>query len=59
VKEFLSQKGIVFQEIDVSSDPQALESLMKLTKSLVVPVTVINGDVIVGFDKKALEEKLK
>jgi glutaredoxin len=59
VKEFLSQKGIVFQEIDVSSDPQALESLMKLTKSLVVPVTVINGDVIVGFDKNALEEKLK
>lgn len=59
MKEFLSQKGIVFQEIDVSSDPQALESLMKLTKSLVVPVTVINGDVIVGFDKKALEEKLK
>jgi glutaredoxin len=59
VKEFLSQKGIAFQEIDVSSDPQALESLMKLTKSLVVPVTVINGDVIVGFDKKALEEKLK
>ena len=59
MKEFLSQKGIAFHEIDVSSNPEGLEELMRWTNKLVVPVTVIEGEVIVGFDPKALEEKTR
>ena len=51
VKEFLSQKGISFREVDVSRDPAAAQELLNKTGRSAVPVTVINGQTIVGFDR--------
>lgn len=53
------QKGVDFEELDVTKDPKALEELDRIAKRRVVPVIEIGGDVIVGFDPKAIEEKLK
>ncbi len=56
-KEFLSQKAITFEEKDVSKDPAALEELQE-RRLMTTPVTLIDGEVVVGFDQKKLEELL-
>ncbi len=55
MKEFLSSKGIPYQDHDVSSDPLAAQEVMKLTGKNEVPVTVIDGQTVVGFDQPRLE----
>jgi glutaredoxin len=57
-KQFLSQKGVPFTEWDVSSDEEALSELERLGYRT-TPVIVIDGEVVVGFDQKRLEELLK
>ena len=56
-KEFLSQKGVAFEERDVSKDLTALEELQK-RRLMTTPVILINDQVVVGFDQKKLEELL-
>jgi len=58
VKEFLSQNKIDFVERDVTVDETALADLQKL-RYMTTPVTVADGDVIVGFDRDKLENLLK
>lgn len=58
VKEFLSQKGISFVEKDVNVDRTAASELFRLTKQMAVPVTVIDGQTIIGFDRVRLEHVL-
>lgn len=57
VKEFLSQKGVSYVDRDVSKDEQALEELDELGY-MTTPVTTIDGVVVVGFNRKKLEELL-
>jgi S1-C subfamily serine protease len=56
VKEFLSQRGIAFEEHDVSYDRNAAQELISKTGQMGVPVTVIDGQTIVGFDRARLDE---
>ena len=46
-----------FTEKDVSADEQALEELMKMEYSA-TPVTVIDGEAVVGFNRARLEQLL-
>ena len=56
-KEFLSQKGIEFEERDVSTDESALEELQ--TRGLMTtPVTLVDGEAVVGFDQNKLSALL-
>jgi glutaredoxin len=57
VKEFLSQKNIEFTERDVSQDAEALAELETLGV-MTTPVTVIDSQVVVGFDRPRLEQLL-
>ena len=54
-KEYLSQKGLAFQERDIAQDPGALADLKKLGY-MTTPVIVIDGAVIVGFDSTKIDE---
>jgi glutaredoxin 3 len=56
-KEFLSQHGIAFEEHDVSSDEAALDELQKRSL-MTTPVTLIDDDVVVGFDQAKLSKLL-
>ncbi len=58
VKEFLSQNEINFTERNVVADEDALEELQKLGY-MTTPVTVIDDEVVVGFDRNKLEKLLK
>jgi S1-C subfamily serine protease len=58
VKEFLSQNGVSFREVDVSRDHSAAQDLVNRTGQMGVPVTMIDDQVIVGFDRVRLEQAI-
>jgi len=57
-KAFFKEEKIDFEEVDVSKDQEAASEMMKLSGSTSVPVIVIDGEVIKGFDREKLEESL-
>ena len=62
VKKFLEENQIQFTEKDVINNRENRLELVKKIKHLAVPVTVIDENYenpIIGFDLKALTEKLK
>jgi glutaredoxin len=58
VKEFLSQKGYKFTEYDVTKDRAALDEMVKISGARSVPVIAACNEVMVGFDRKRLEQML-
>lgn len=59
VKEFFKENGIKFKEINVSASPIAQFEMIKKSKQMGVPVIDINGQIIVGFNRLAIEAALK
>jgi glutaredoxin len=57
VKEFLSREGHEFTTMNVEEDDSAYEALLALGFR-VVPVTIVNGQAIRGFDQPALRAAL-
>lgn len=55
-KGYLSRLGVPFTEIDVGRDRTAAEEMVKLSGQYGVPVTVVDGEVIVGFDVARFRE---
>lgn len=55
--EFLSRHNIAFVDKDIRKDPQALQELIDLGSNA-TPTTVIDGEVIVGFDRRRISELL-
>lgn len=56
-QEFLAEHGIEFEIRDVTKDPQALEELKGLGYAA-TPVTIIDGEIVIGFDLDKLKELL-
>src|SRR5260221_12152556 len=57
VKEFLSQNKIKYTERNIAADESALAELEKLGY-MTTPVTVVDGEVVIGFDRAKLEKLL-
>lgn len=58
VKEYLSSKGVTFENIDVAADQSAGEEMVKISGQMGVPVIVAGNEIIVGFDKGAINKAL-
>ncbi len=59
-KEFLTQKGIEFETFDVSKDKEALQEMKRISGGArSVPVISVCDEVLVGFDRAALEQAMK
>jgi glutaredoxin-like YruB-family protein len=58
-KDFLKEKGVEFEDVDVSENHEAAHEMMKKSGQMGVPQIEINGKIIVGFDREALEKELK
>ncbi|HEX9224966.1 MAG TPA: glutaredoxin family protein [Candidatus Acidoferrales bacterium] len=58
MKEFLSQNKIEFVDRNIAADETALAELEKLGY-MTTPVTVIDGEVVVGFDVSKLRTLLQ
>jgi glutaredoxin 3 len=54
-KRFLAERGVKFEERDVSRDRAAADEMVRLTGQMGVPVIVIDGQPIIGFDRPRLE----
>jgi len=57
-KRFLASRGVAFKEYDISTDPGADREVRRLTGQMGVPVIVIDGQVVIGFDRPRLESLL-
>jgi glutaredoxin 3 len=56
-KTFFKNRGLAFEEIDLTSDPQKLEEIKAQTGWRTVPIILINNKLIGGYtDLKALDE---
>lgn len=51
---FLTEKGFEYEEIDVASNEKAQEEMIQKSGQIGVPVLDIDGEIIVGFDKKRI-----
>ncbi len=58
VKAYLTQRGVSFTEYDVSRDPQAAAEMVRLSGQRGVPVVLIDGQVVVGFNQPLLDQLL-
>lgn len=54
LKKFLTNKGVAFEDVDVGKDEIAASLLVEKTGQMGVPVIDINGEFIVGFEKKKI-----
>lgn len=58
LKDFLKEKNIVFEDIDVGADPVKAKEMIKKSGQMGVPVTEIDGKIITGFNKEAISQEL-
>jgi len=57
-KRYLSEKGVKYADYDVGADQARAFEMMTKTGQMGVPVLDINGSVIVGFDRMAIDRAL-
>jgi len=57
-KEYFKKNDIVYTEYDVAADAVRRKEMVEKTHQMGVPVIVINGKVVVGFDKPKINELL-
>ncbi len=57
-KAFISGLGVKYIEHDISRDRAAAEEMVRLTGQIGVPVIVVDGQAVIGFDRASLQELL-
>ena len=57
-KEFLKEKGVEFEEINVEQNPEKAQEMIEKSGQMGVPVIEIDGKIIIGFNKKEIEEAI-
>ena len=57
-KKYLGLKGLAFSEINVADAHENREEVFKVSGQRTVPVLDINGEIIVGFDKSAIDKAI-
>ena len=57
-KEYFKKNSIAYQEYDVAADIQKRQEMLERTHQFGVPVIVIDGQIIIGFDKPKINELL-
>lgn len=58
-KEFFKENNIEYKEFDVSVDHSKAQEMFEKSQQLGVPVIVVDGKIIIGFDKEALKQMLE
>ncbi|WP_026583177.1 glutaredoxin family protein [Bacillus sp. J33] len=58
VKNFLMEKGVSFNEVNVQQDPEAGQKLVETTGQKGVPQIEINGEWVLGYDPETITNLL-
>lgn len=57
-KDYFKKNGISYSEYDVSKDIPRRQELLDKTHQFGIPVIVINGKIILGFDRTKINHLL-
>lgn len=57
-KNYLASQNVDFEDIDVSKNRQGAMEMIEKSGQRGVPVIDFNGEIIVGFDQKKLDEMI-
>lgn len=57
-KEYFKENGIEYKEHDVSQDAEARAEMVEKSGQMGVPVIMINGELVVGFNQGRIEQLL-
>ena len=55
-KDWLDERGIQYEELDVTSDRSARSEMIQLSNQTLAPVIDVDGEVLADFDTDQLEE---
>ena len=58
LKEYLKNKKYEFENIDVEENEDIAEEIIEKTGQSSFPIIDINGNILIGFDSKKIEEIL-
>ena len=58
VKDYFKKIGMPFTEYNLDRNPKYVQEVIRLTHQTGVPVVVLKGRKIIGFDKKKIDETL-
>lgn len=58
LKRFLEENKISYENIDVTQDQKVAEEMVKKSGQMGVPVSEINGDIVIGFDREKIKKLL-
>ncbi len=58
VKDYLKNKGIEFEHIDISTDRSSAMEMVRKTKQMGVPVTQIGEEFVIGYDPEKIDALL-
>jgi glutaredoxin 3 len=59
MKDYLKEKGINYEEINIQENEAARKKMEEISGQKNVPVTVIDGQVLTGWDKVKLNQLLE
>lgn len=59
VKDYLHDQSLAFEDIDVAANGDAAKEMVKISGQMGVPVIDVNGQIIVGWNKQALEDVIQ
>lgn len=57
-KKYLESLNVEFEELNVQDNMLARDEMINKSKQMGVPVLDVNGTIIVGFDKNAIDTAL-
>jgi len=57
-KDYLSRKGISYVEYNVAADREKAHEMIQKSGQMGVPVIIINGEVVMGFNQALLDKLL-
>jgi len=59
LKSYLKENKVKFTDINVAEDREKAQEMIDKSGQMGVPVADINGKMIIGFDKPAIQRELK
>ena len=57
-KDYFKEHNVMYEEKDVTMDMDAQEEMIEKSGQMGVPVSAIDGEMIIGFDQKRIAELL-
>ncbi len=59
LKKYLEEKGVEYDDIDISQNEEEQKRMVEMTGQMGVPVIEYDGEFVIGFDKEKINKILK